>query len=308
MKKFFRFIILIVILGIVYIYHNDITNYLITNYIQTRNVTLSPVNEYKKNTAFLLISQTDEFHAKDKQNILNVLYTILNNGWDDFTFYCDNAYDNCLNDIEDITSNDELMSHINNYVHPFNSYDSIKVSYNQLGEVNITVNKLYNDTEINEINKKVDEIYNSLINDNMSDTDKIKTIHDYIIDNTVYDNTKGDFVLGKSDTDSIYSSHKAYGPLLQGYAICSGYSDAMAIFLNKMNIPNYKISSSNHVWNLAYVDNKWLHLDLTWDDPVISTGENTITHNFFLIDNNTLLEKNTTQHQYDVNIYKEANN
>ena len=140
----------------------------------------------------------------------------------------------------------------------------------------------------------------------MSNYDKIKTIHDYIINNTVYDNIKGDFVLGKSNTDSIYKSHKAYGPLLQGYAICSGYSDAMAIFLNKMGIPNYKISSNNHVWNLVYLDNQWLHLDLTWDDPIVSTGENKITHNFFLIDDNALKEKNTEQHQYDTNIYKEA--
>ena len=306
MKNFFKVIFLLAILGVVYVYHNDISNYLITKYISTRNVTLNPTNEYKKNENYDFVKKTDEFHVKDYQNILDTIYTVLNNGWDEFTFYCDTNYKDCIKDVESITDNDELISHINNYVHPYNNYDSIQVTYNQLGEITISISKLYNNEEIAEINKKVDEVYNSIITNDMSSYDKIKTIHDYIINNTVYDNIKGDFVLGKSNTDSIYKSHKAYGPLLQGYSICSGYSDAMAIFLNKMGIPNYKISSNNHVWNLVYLDNKWLHLDLTWDDPIVSTGENKLTHNFFLIDDNTLKEKNTEQHQYDTNIYKEA--
>lgn len=306
MKKFFKVIILLAILGIVYIYHNDISEFLITKYISTRNVTINPINEYKKDANYIFVKQTDEFHVKNYQNILDTIYTVLNNGWDEFTFYCDTNYKECITDIESITSNDELISHINNYVHPYNNYDSIQVTYNQLGKITININKLYSNDEITEINSKINEVYNSLITNDMSNYDKIKTIHDYIINNTVYDNLKGDFVLNKSKNDSIYKSHKAYGPLLQGYAICSGYSDAMAIFLNKMGIPNYKISSNNHVWNLVYIDNKWLHLDLTWDDPVVSTGDNKITHNFFLIDDNTLKEKNTEQHQYDTNIYKEA--
>ena len=306
MKNFFKVIFLLAILGIVYVYHNDISNFLITKYISTRNVTLNSSNDYKKDANYGFVKQTNEFHVKDYQNILDTIYTVLNNGWDEFKFYCDTNYKECITDVESITDNDELISHINNYVHPYNNYDSIQVTYNQLGEVTININKLYNNEEIAEINKKIDEVYNSIITNDMSNYDKIKTIHDYIINNTVYDNIKGDFVLGKSNTDSIYKSHKAYGPLLQGYAICSGYSDAMAIFLNKMGIPNYKISSNNHVWNLVYLDNQWLHLDLTWDDPIVSNGENKLTHNFFLIDDNTLKEKNTEQHQYDTNIYKEA--
>lgn len=306
MKNFFKFIFLLAILGIVYVYHNDISNFLITKYISTRNVTLNSSNEYKKNANYGFVKQTNEFHVKDYQNILDTIYTVLNNGWDEFKFYCDTNYKDCIKDIESITDNDELISHINNYVHPYNNYDSIQVTYNQLGEITISISKLYNSDEIAEIDSKINEVYDSLITSDMSNYDKIKTIHDYIINNTIYDNIKGDFVLGKSNTDSIYKSHKAYGPLLQGYAICSGYSDAMAIFLNKMGIPNYKISSNNHVWNLVYLDNQWLHLDLTWDDPIVSTGENKITHNFFLIDDNALKEKNTEQHQYDTNIYKEA--
>ena len=80
----------------------------------------------------------------------------------------------------------------------------------------------------------------------------------------------------------------------------------MAIFLNKMNIPNYRISSVNHVWNLVYLDGKWLHLDLTWDDPVVNTKENLLLHNFFLINSDELKKKNTGQHDYDANIFLET--
>ena len=44
--------------------------------------------------------------------------------------------------------------------------------------------------------------------------------------------------------DETYKSNTAYGVLIEGYGTCNGYSDAMAIFLNKMNIINYKIKKN----------------------------------------------------------------
>ena len=72
-----------------------------------------------------------------------------------------------------------------------------------------------------------------------------------------------------------------------------------------MGIKSYKISSDQHVWNAVYLDGKWVHLDLTWDDPVVSSGENLLEHNFFLIDTSTLLALEQTEHIFDQNIYSE---
>ena len=72
---------------------------------------------------------------------------------------------------------------------------------------------------------------------NMSTKDKIKAIHDYIINNTEYDTKKSDNI-----KDTTYKSNTAYGVLIQGYGICSGYSDARSywnqiIKLNKGLLP-----------------------------------------------------------------------
>ena len=88
--------------------------------------------------------------------------------------------------------------------------------------------------------------------------------------------------------------------------ICGGYSDAMAIFLTRFGIENYKIASSNHVWNLVKVNENWYHLDLTWDDPVTSDGSDAIIDDFFLIDTYTLQNRDLTQHSFNRSIYQEA--
>ena len=142
---------------------------------------------------------------------------------------------------------------------------------------------------------------------------KILTIHDYIINNTKYD------VERNNNGTSNYHSYLAYGPLLEGYATCNGYTDAMALFLEKLNIPNFKVAKTpdptndteGHVWNAVYLDNKWLHLDLTWDDPVSNDGQDYLQHKYFLITTEQLKSIDTNgevkvlEHEFAHNIYPE---
>jgi hypothetical protein len=79
----------------------------------------------------------------------------------------------------------------------------------------------------------------------------------------------------------------------------------MALFLNYFGIPNFKVTSENHVWNAVYVDGKWYHLDLTWDDPILSNGKNIIDDSYFLITTKQLKKLNDSQHNFDENIYIE---
>ena len=78
----------------------------------------------------------------------------------------------------------------------------------------------------------------------------------------------------------------------------------MAIFLDYYDIPNYKVISENHIWNAVYLNNKWYHLDLTWDDPISDINVNRDT--YFLITTNTLEKINDDTHKFDKSIYIEA--
>ena len=132
--------------------------------------------------------------------------------------------------------------------------------------------------------------------------DKILLIHDHIINITKYDSDK---LKGISN----YKSSIAYGPLLQGYGICGGYADAMALFLNKFDVPNFKVASDTHVWNVVYLNDKWLHLDLTWDDPVsLFDNVDNLIHKFYLINTETLENYDIEDHDFDKYIYQEVAN
>lgn len=296
MKKIIYILILILILVLVIINNESIQNFIVKKIIYSDKPIAKVSNEYHLNDEFSYISETNEFYATSKEQLMKILYTVLNNGWDNFSFYCD--YDNCKDDINEFSNNNEHLF-LNNFTHPYNNYTKILVAINYFGKVEISPVKTYNEEEISFINTKIDSIIKSLITDDMSTVEKIKVFHDYVVKNTKYDI---EYVnSGLSDINN--PSHTAIGPLVYGKALCGGYTDLMAIFLNKIGVKNYKISSTNHVWNLVYIDDTWLHLDLTWDDPV---NQDLLLHKFFLITTAELKELNTGYHDFDSNYFIEA--
>lgn len=261
------------------------------------NSTTLEVNDYYRNYDFKYISNTDTFIPNNKQDILNIYYTILNSGMDNFTFYCHSEYETCLDDVKSIAYNKTTLSNINDFVHPYNSFSQIETSFDSLGKIEVKVKHNYtNDMKVL-LNYKVDEVIKNKINNNMTDTQKIRVIHDYIIDNSKYDKNRSD------NNVFDYQSNTAYGVLLEGYGICSGYTDSMMLFLEKLGIESYKVSSENHVWNKVLLNNKWYNLDLTWDDPINSDGSDSILHDFFLISDEDMLKLDKTEHTYDKSVY-----
>ena len=299
--KYLKLIPLLVLLFLVARYNKEITQYVIENFVYyDESLYLEEPNEYKLDYDFSYIKNTDNFKATNKEDLKNIIYTILNNGSDSFYFYCD--YEGCSNDVNEI-ANSESLSIINNFVHPYNSYKKVFISINNYDKVNVIFEKTYEKEEINLIENKLEQIISNIITDNMTDKEKIIAFHDYIINNTKYDSE----YINNSLNDIHSNSHKATGILFYNKALCGGYADVMSIFLNKLKIKNYLISSEYHVWNALYLDNNWYHLDLTWDDPVTSNGSDIKLDKFLLISNDLLNSYNTGYHEYDKNVYLEFN-
>lgn len=219
-----------------------------------------------------------------------MFYSIINSGTYKYTFTCE--YENCVDDVLKVIDDPLLIPNLNNFVHPFNSFEDIQIKPNTLlNKFTIIIEKKYSKQEIEYIENYIDNFISNNISESMNDIEKIKAFHDHIINNTIYDQN--------------YNSYTAYSLLTEGIALCGGYSDIMAIYLNKININNYKITSESHVWNLVYINNTWLHLDMTWDDPVTSDGKQYLLHNFFLITSDQLLKLDNVEHNFDYNIYLE---
>lgn len=299
MKKLTVPIILIIILSLSYINLDKISNKIAEFLLNEPEVIIKEANNYYRDYSFSYVKNVDEYIPYSYQHLLNIIFSTLNNGWETFTFYCPQEYPECVIDIKSISEDETLLTNINNFVHPFNSFTNIKTTYDNTGEVTLQITKLYNDYQIQQINNKVTSIISEVITDNMSDRDKIKAIHDYIINITTYDTQRNE------EGTSPYKSNIAYGPLIEQKAVCGGYSDAMAIFLNIFNIKNYKIASTLHVWNGVYVDDEWLHLDLTWDDPIDPSGRDHLIYKYYLINSRELINLDTKNHNFDTMVYQE---
>ncbi len=257
-----------------------------------------PANEFKRNHDYMFVQRNDTYIPNNYQDLLNIFYSVLNNGWEEFTFYCSTEYETCLEDLDKISHDQVLLADINNYVNPFNSYSSIRTLYDDTGEVTIIVHHLYNNDEVKKLYADIKKIVDEKTSPNMSQEQQIKVLHDYIIENTKYDSVKA------NDGDSNYDSGRINGLLYQHYALCSAYTDTMAVMLDYLNIYNFKISTDNHIWNAVYVDGKWKHLDLTWDDPVTSSGREMINDEYFLIDTDELLSIKDSYKQHTFNKYR----
>lgn len=308
-KNFIIYIVLLLIIFGVLYFHKEIPHFIVKTFLY-HNYAVENLekNNYAKERNYSFIQITDNFVAKDKQHLLNIFYTILDSGTSSFYFYCDEKYLECKNDVDNLIptmeEEESVLADINNFVHPYNSYKTINITSNNFGKVIVTVQKQYTNEEITEINNSINTIVNEQITETMDTKTKIKVFHDYIINNTAYDIDRAT----NMDSDIYQNSitHTAYGLLKEKKALCGGYSDIMSIYLYQLNIPNIRVSADNHVWNLAHLNDSWVHLDATWDDPVTNTGEQLLIYDYFLIPYETLLETDPVEHKFDPDIYLEA--
>ena len=302
MKNLFSLLISFFLIGLVVHYQKPITAFVLNEFIYKHELEEYQTNNYSKTTNYEYVKLTEDFYPQNEEDIKNAFYTIIDSGMTSFSLFCSEKYENCLKDVERISTDYNILSHINNLVHPYNSYDKLYITTNTFGKINISIQKLYSDQEIQEVNEQLESIKRKIIN-NMSTRDKIKAFHDYVINTTKYDKERSKILNDRLSTDNIRQTHKATGVLKNHIALCSGYTDLMAIFLSDIGVPNYKISNDSHVWNAVYLDNKWYHLDLTWDDPVTDTGENLLIYDFFLITTQQLEKLDTYEHYYDKTVY-----
>lgn len=299
MKKIVKLFIAFLILLLVYNFREEIFIFY-NSYCAPieKRITKLEKNEYYRNYDFTYVKNTTNFIPNSKKDIKNIYYTIVNSGMTNFTFYCPSDYKECISDVNEIANDQATISNINNFVHPYNSFKSLKTVVDSLGKIEIEIEKVYNDEMIILLNYKVNEIIKEIINDNDDNETKIKKIHDYIINNTKYDKDRSDKKIIK------YESDNAYGVLIEKFGVCGGYTDAMMLFLEKMNVESIKISTENHIWNYVNINNKWLHLDLTWDDPISDDGTDILDDTYFLINDSELKEIEKLEHNYDINVYK----
>lgn len=132
-------------------------------------------------------------------------------------------------------------------------------------EVDFTLTYYDSGDQEKEVNTKVKEIISSLDLDRKTDYEKLTAIYDYICSNTKFE-------AAESDSDI---RRTAYGALVNGKAVCQGYSIALYRLLLEAGIDNRIIFGKGvqageaeraHTWNIVELYGKYYYVDITWDD------------------------------------------
>ena len=151
-----------------------------------------------------------------------------------------------------------------------------------------------------EIYETMKSILREIVDDNMSDYDKVKAIHDWLILNVTYDNELLELV-SKSQNIKEYKGFYLEGVFLDKKAVCEGIAKAFACMANIEGIPcvveeGYQTKNPKgvgHAWNKVYIDNTWYILDATSDGLIINNSIEVLSYQFFLIDDKTMQSKYT---------------
>ncbi len=132
------------------------------------------------------------------------------------------------------------------------------------------------------VGKRVNQIVKSVTRRDMTQYEKVKAVHNWMIRNVKYDYYR--LLRGKIPK----VSHTAKGALINKVAVCDGYAYAFQMVMKKLKIPcRFVVGRSGgvgHGWNMVRLGGKWYHIDVTFDDPIVngSNKNKTPYYTYFL--------------------------
>lgn len=172
---------------------------------------------------------------------------------------------------------------------------------------------LLKDEEIKSMQSEIDAETKKLlagISKDASDYEKVLYIHDYLVDNSVYDTESAEVVLKNEKKDfpqSVHNSTTIYGCLVTRLAICSGYSASFQYLADKLGLESIRVGGEakedgeSHQWNCVKVDGDYYYIDVTWDDKVNKDPSiRSRDYEFFLINEDELLLTHTIEEGQNV--------
>lgn len=118
------------------------------------------------------------------------------------------------------------------------------------------------------IYSKAKEILKSIVNEDMSDFEKIKAVYDYLTANIRYD-----YSTAYSSSTYLVGEQAYYleGVFSNKCAVCDGKAKAYALLLNMVGVPCYRSAGKNgdadHAWNVVKLNGKWYVSCATYGHP-----------------------------------------
>ncbi len=102
---------------------------------------------------------------------------------------------------------------------------------------------------------------------NASEIDKLKYVHDYVVNKIEYnhDILSGDNVITDAEEEQAYTQ-SPYSTFCMDTTVCAGYAEAVQLLANGLGVDAIVVTSKDHMWNKVRVNDAWYNVDATWAD------------------------------------------
>ncbi len=106
---------------------------------------------------------------------------------------------------------------------------------------------------------------------------KVQALHDAVLTSATYDFTAYEEINDGATTETsmqVAQSQEAYGILVAGTAVCTGYAQAFQLLAQASGMRAVVVTgrassgftTGGHAWNRVMVNGRWLVVDTTWND------------------------------------------
>ena len=147
---------------------------------------------------------------------------------------------------------------------------------------------IYNSQKIRDFDQKLESVLNIFkrehITPQMTDYQKEKAIHDYLVKNVVYHHEALD------SSSHTYEAFNVLGPLLQKRGVCWGIACAFKLLCDYCEIKSFVVigksisqqDNMEHAWNMVKINGETFHVDVTWD--LKDKGDISFCYDYFNLD------------------------
>ncbi len=106
------------------------------------------------------------------------------------------------------------------------------------------------------------------LGENVTESDRLKAAHDYIVDIVSYNHTvlEEDNMVTPAEEEEHFTQ-SAYSAFCREHTtVCAGYTEALQLLCNALDIDAISVTSDDHQWNKVRINDSWYNVDATWAD------------------------------------------
>ncbi len=156
------------------------------------------------------------------------------------------------------------------------------------------------DSKAKELDDAVNKVASLAKDHSNDDYERIIFVHDYLIKNAYYDHDALEEYFKSTRSPSCEYIFSAYGCLVNGKTVCSGYAKAFQLIMDRLGYDCIYVTGDAgeaHGWNCIFLEGEGYYIDITWDDYDLDS--NAPAYNYCFITSEVLARTHTLDTEYE---------